>query len=66
VLILDMIEVLPYLGKYKYDIWRILPVKCYSDNFVRLWSCIRNVISIFGAVVGEEASIFYLSIDCTG
>jgi hypothetical protein len=31
------------LGKYKYDTWRILPVKCYIDNSVRLWSCIRNV-----------------------
>jgi hypothetical protein len=38
-----MIEILSPLGKYKYDIWRILPVKCYIDNFVRLRSCIRNV-----------------------
>jgi hypothetical protein len=38
-----MIEVLPPLGKYKYDTWRILPVKCYIDNSVRLWSCIRNI-----------------------
>jgi hypothetical protein len=38
-----MIEILPSLGKYKYDIWRILPVKCYIYNSVRLWSCIRNV-----------------------
>jgi hypothetical protein len=43
VVILDMIEVLPPLGKYKYDIWRILPVKCYIDNSVRLQSYIRNV-----------------------
>jgi hypothetical protein len=43
VLILDMIEVFSPLGKYKYDTWRILPVKCYIDNSVRLWSCIRNV-----------------------
>jgi hypothetical protein len=42
-LVLDMIEILPLLGKYKYDTWRILLVKCYIDNFVRLWSCIRNV-----------------------
>jgi hypothetical protein len=42
-LVLDMIEILPTLGKYKYDTWRILPVKCYIDNSVRLWSCIRNV-----------------------
>jgi hypothetical protein len=38
-----MIEVLPPLEKYKYDTWTILPVKCYIDNSVRLWSCIRNV-----------------------
>jgi hypothetical protein len=38
-----MIEVVPPLGKYKYDTRRILPVKCYIDNFVCLWSCIRNI-----------------------
>jgi hypothetical protein len=38
-----MIEVLPPLRKYKYDTWRILPVKCYVNNSVRLWSCIRNI-----------------------
>jgi hypothetical protein len=38
-----MIEVLSPLGKYKYDTWRILLIKCYIDNSVRLWSCIRNV-----------------------
>jgi hypothetical protein len=38
-----MIGILPHLGKYKYDAWRILPVKCYIDNSVRLWSCIRNI-----------------------
>jgi hypothetical protein len=43
VLILNMIEVLPPLGNYKYDTWRILSVKCYIDNSVRLWSCIRNI-----------------------
>jgi hypothetical protein len=37
-----MIEVLPPFGKYKYNTWRILPVKCYIDNSVRLRSCIRN------------------------
>jgi hypothetical protein len=34
VLVLDMIEILPPLEKYKYDTWRILPVKCYIDNSV--------------------------------
>jgi hypothetical protein len=42
VLVLDMIETLPPFEKYKYDTWRILPVKCYIHNFVRLRSCIRN------------------------
>jgi hypothetical protein len=42
-LVLDMIKILPFLGKYKYDTWRILPMKCYIDNFMRLRSCIRNV-----------------------
>jgi hypothetical protein len=42
VLVLDMIEILPPLGKYKYDTWRILPVKFYNDNSVRLWSCIKT------------------------
>jgi hypothetical protein len=45
VLILDMIEVLPPLGKYKYDTWRIPPVKCYIGNSVHLQSCIRNINS---------------------
>jgi hypothetical protein len=43
VLVLDMIEIIHPLGKYKDDTWRILPLKCYIDNYVRLWSCIRNV-----------------------
>jgi hypothetical protein len=47
VLVLDMIEILTPLEKYKYDTWRILVVKCYIDNFVRLWSYIRNVNSGF-------------------
>jgi hypothetical protein len=43
VLVLDMIEIIPPLGKYKYDTWGILSVKCYIGNSVRLRSCIRNV-----------------------
>jgi hypothetical protein len=43
VLVLDKIEILPPLGKYKYDTRRILPVKCYIDNSVRFQSCIRNI-----------------------
>jgi hypothetical protein len=38
-----MKEILPLLGKYKYDTWRILSVKYYIDVFVRLWSCIQNI-----------------------
>jgi hypothetical protein len=40
-----MIEILPPLLKYKYDTWRILPVKCYINNSVSLQSSIRNVNS---------------------
>jgi hypothetical protein len=43
VLILDMIEVFLPLGKYKCETWRILPVKCYIDNSMCLWSYIRNI-----------------------
>jgi hypothetical protein len=43
VLVLDMIKILPPLEKYKYDTWRILPVKCYIDNSMRLQSYIRNI-----------------------
>jgi hypothetical protein len=38
-----MIKMLPPLEKYKYDTWRILPVKCNIDNSMRLQSCIGNV-----------------------
>jgi hypothetical protein len=44
-LVLDMIEILSPLGKYKYDTWRILSVKCYIDHSMRLQSSIRNVNS---------------------
>jgi hypothetical protein len=47
VLILDMIEILPPLGKYKYNTWRIFSVKFYNNNSVRLQSCIRNVSKHF-------------------
>jgi hypothetical protein len=33
-----MIDILPPLGKYKYDTWRIIPMKCYIDNFMHLRS----------------------------
>jgi hypothetical protein len=64
-LVLDMIEILPLLEKYKYDTWRLLPVKCYIDNSVRLRSCIGNVNKHFWCRCQEEANIFYLSIDYT-
>jgi hypothetical protein len=47
VLVLDMIEILPPLGKYKYDTWRILPVKCYIDNSRRLQNYIQNINNPF-------------------
>jgi hypothetical protein len=31
------------MEKYKYNTWKILLMKCYIDNFIRLWSCIRNI-----------------------
>jgi hypothetical protein len=57
-LVLYMIDILPPLGKYEYDTWRILPVKCYIDNSVHLWSCIRNVNSD-GAI---DTHMIYFSI----
>jgi hypothetical protein len=66
VLVIDMIEILPLLGKYKYDTWRILPVKCYIDNSMRLRSYIRNINNISGVVGEEEASIFSQYIDYIG
>jgi hypothetical protein len=38
-----MIWIIPPLGKYKYDTWRILLVKCYIDNSMRMQSWIRNI-----------------------
>jgi hypothetical protein len=56
VLVLDMIEILPPLEKYKYDTQRILPVKCYINKYVRLRSCIRNVNEHFwhGCLGGSQ------------
>jgi hypothetical protein len=56
-LVLDMIEILPPLRKYKYDTWRILAVKCYIDSSVRLRSCIRNVNTPTDDVVGVEVVV---------
>jgi hypothetical protein len=50
-----MIEILPLLEKYKYDTGRMLPVKCYIDNSVHLWSCIRNINSNGVKLVMMEA-----------
>jgi hypothetical protein len=50
-----MIAILPLLGKYKYDAWRILPVKCYMDNSMRMQSYIQNINSkLESAVVSEK------------
>jgi hypothetical protein len=43
VLVLDMIEILPPLEKYKYNTWRILSVKWYIVNSMHLQSWIRNI-----------------------
>jgi hypothetical protein len=61
VLVLDMIEILPPLGKYKYDTWRILSEKCYIDNSVCLRSCIRNVNKHFWRYC-RQGSQYLLSI----
>jgi hypothetical protein len=47
VLVLDMIEIIPPLEKYKYDTRRILPVKFYIDNSMHLRSYIKNVNKYF-------------------
>jgi hypothetical protein len=65
-LILDMIEVLSPLGKYKYDTWRILPVSATLTIPCACGAANETSTSISGTVVGEEANIFYLSIDYTG
>jgi hypothetical protein len=40
----------------KYDIWRILSVMCYIDNFVYLRGCIRNInmwyIVLYVVIIG--------------
>jgi hypothetical protein len=61
VLVLDKIEILPPLGKYEYDTWRILPVKCYINNYVRLRSYIRNVNKHFWHC-GRGGSQYLLSV----
>jgi hypothetical protein len=62
-----MIEILPPLEKYKYDTWRILPMKCYIDNSVRMWSCIQNVntaaVVVVVAVAGGIVAVGILG-DC--
>jgi hypothetical protein len=52
-----MIEILPPLEKYNYDTLRILAVKCYIDNSVHMWSCIRNINNHF-KVRGKIAPSF--------
>jgi hypothetical protein len=58
VLVLDMIEILPPLGKYKYNTWRILLVKCYIDNFMRLQSCIRECEVDLHCVQGKGSKTY--------
>jgi hypothetical protein len=47
VVVSNMIVVLSPLGKYKYDTWRILQLKCYIDNSVHMRSGIRNISKHF-------------------
>jgi hypothetical protein len=53
-----MIDIFPSLGKYKYDNWRILQVKCYIDNYVHLWSYIQNVNKHFWRHCWGESRYF--------
>jgi hypothetical protein len=61
-----MIELLPSLGLNNYNTWRILPMKCYIENYVHLRSCIRNINKHFWCRCREEACILYLFIDYIG
>jgi hypothetical protein len=61
VLVLDMIKIISLLGKYTCDTLRILPVKCYIDNSVCLWSCIRNVNNV---PFGHQASFVSNDVAC--
>jgi hypothetical protein len=73
VLVLDMIEILPLLEKYKYDNWRILSVKCYIDNSVRMWSCIQNVnttvvvvvVAVAVGILGDCPNSAAVAVDAT-
>jgi hypothetical protein len=60
VLVLDMVEILLPLQKYKYDTCRILPMKCYIDNSMCLQSCIRNVTKSSNGMIlqGLKPKIF--------
>jgi hypothetical protein len=59
-----MIEILPPMGKYKYNTWRILPMKCDIDNSVRLWSCIRNVNTLPESNRLQRGFLSSSSIEC--
>jgi hypothetical protein len=56
-----MIEILPPLGKYKYDTRKILSVKCYIDNSVCLRSCIRNVNRKIADTQMEKQQLYRMS-----
>jgi hypothetical protein len=58
-LVLDMIEILPPLGKYKYDTRRILPVKCYINNSMHLWSYIGNINSYSKRASREDSGSYH-------
>jgi hypothetical protein len=47
-----MIEILPPFGKYRYDIWRILPMKCYIDkDAIHFYERVSTGITQIGAIV---------------
>jgi hypothetical protein len=61
-----MIEILPPLGKYKYDTWRILPVSATLIIPCACGAAYETSTSISSAIAREVVSIFYLSIDYMG
>jgi hypothetical protein len=59
-LILDMIEVLPPIEKYKYDTWRILPVKCYIGKFRVLAELHKKCQQAFLALLSGRKPVSFI------
>jgi hypothetical protein len=58
VLVLDMIEILPPLGKYIYGTWRILPVRFYSSKkAVSTWEKCSNAFPAMFFPLGKSNAL---------